>query len=271
MMEPSVVMVLDVLGFKALSQSSRTDEFHRLYRVLSRAQRHLRPIIAGAYEFKVYTDNIAVCWPIGSQTDSEVALGMTILQVALFQMDLACAGYCVRGAIAVGDVFADRNTVFGPALIEAHEAERGAKQPRVVLAPSAVSHALVHRRYYAPPRYSPQDTELLFDRRDSCVFVDYLTCWEGNFDDPDLAARRGLPRLLREHREFICTNLGLPHPRKIKAKYRWLAQYHNYAVARRGASQYLVKGTRSQDRFVTLAEFDKHSRRPRHVRSARGK
>ena len=166
-MLPSVVLVVDILGFKQLAQSSGDNEFHRLYESITRAQRHLRPLFAGAYEMKIYTDNIVICWPIGPRRDSESPLGVTILQAALFQLSLACDGYTARGGIAIGNVYADRHVVFGPALIEAHERERRAVQPRIVLAPSAVGHLDAHMDYYGDDRFGGSRHQAAASMRES--------------------------------------------------------------------------------------------------------
>jgi hypothetical protein len=256
-LRPSVVLVIDILGFTRRSLAADREDFVRLYRAITRAQRFLKPLSARSYELKVYTDNIVICWPIGVRTDSEFPLGVTMLQAAAFQMSLTCDGYCARGAIAIGDVFADRRTVFGPALIEAHEQEQAAKYPRIVLAPSAAAHALAHVDYYGRVEYAPQNDEILFDLKDKCAFIDYLTCWSGNFDEPSYARDALLPARLKKHKKFIEENLAAHKSRRIRAKYLWLARYHNYVVTARLSSGPRIARASSRSRFATILQLKK--------------
>jgi hypothetical protein len=177
-----------------------------------------------------------------------------MLQAAAFQMSLTCDGFGARGAIAIGDVFADRKIVFGPALIEAYEHEQIAKYPRIVLAPSALAHALAHIDYYSRVEHAPQNDEILFDLVDQCAFIDYLSCWSGSFDDEEHARQVLLPAKLEKHRKFVEDNLSRHRQRKVRSKYLWLAKYHNYVVANRPVSGRRVAGIYHQSRFATLLE-----------------
>jgi hypothetical protein len=271
-MRRSVVLVIDILGFKTLSVSGGEKEFVRLYDAITRAERWLRQFVPRAYVIKAYTDNIVVCWPWDRREDSELPLGITMLQAAAFQRSLVLSGYCARGAIAVGDVFANSRTVFGPALIEAHEHERSAKHPRVVLARSAVQHAAAHVATYHPMTIAPQNEELLIDLRDRCVFLDYLTSGAGLHDDPVspefLLSRE---RAIAAHRAILLENLTR-HAGKIRAKYQWLAAYHNYVVTERLQTLGHIPRYNVPQRFAHFSELAQRlakKGRARPTRSAR--
>jgi hypothetical protein len=267
-MRNSVVLVIDILGFARLSQDSTPDQFQKLYKAIARAQGFLKPIVSGSYELKAYSDNVAICWPIGPRSDSEFPLGVTMLQAAAFQMSLIADGYDARGGLAIGDVFADRRTIFGPALIEAHKQERITKHPRIALAPSAISHAMAHVQYYSRVAHAPQNNELLIDLKDSCVFIDYLNSWSGNYDDPEMVTSVLLPRQIKNHRAHIEAKLSANTDRKIRSKYVWLAKYHNYVTTRRIESIERIARYHEPSRFATLVELDAAQRNAR--RSKRG-
>jgi hypothetical protein len=184
-----------------------------------------------------------------------------MLQAAAFQRCLIQSGYCVRGGIAIGDAFANSRTVFGPALIEAHEAERAAKHPRTVLAPSAVQHAAKHVTYYHPMSDAPQNEELLVDVRDQCVFLDYLTSGEGLYDDP-IAAHFPADRekTILDHRLFVLANLEKQHG-KIRAKYQWLAAYHNFVVRERVPTAAHIPRYRDVNRFAAFLDLSRVMKR----------
>jgi hypothetical protein len=121
---------------------------------------------------KTFTDNVVLGIPIIQ--DGESDLGLVFSLAGLYQYKLIQNGFFVGGGIAVGQLYMDDDVVFGDALLEAHRAESElARDPRVVLAPSAARMIREHLCYYARICESPQSDELLVDV-DGQVFVNYL-------------------------------------------------------------------------------------------------
>ena len=104
--------------------------------------------------------------------DGEPELDQVLSDIALLQLGLAHEGFFVRGGVAVGALYIDDDMVFGPGLLDAHDAEQNAKTPRVVLHESAVKLVKRHVTYYGghwlrsasvsspdsePPATAPQD------------------------------------------------------------------------------------------------------------------
>lgn len=129
---------------------------------------------------------------------------------------IARHGYLIRGAITVGDLYIDEDIIFGPALLEAYEAEsKLATFPRVILCENAVNEY--------KPAWTRKIPDLLMDS-DNKVFIDYLhaTVMIAYPDD------RPFTEFTDGHKITIVENLQKykndPH---IRAKYEWAAVYHN--------------------------------------------
>ncbi len=229
----SVVVLLDILGFSsaiadAHKQSNEDQLLSRLQDALKEAKPYLDDPLPendefeGLWESRFFTDNLVIGVPI--YFDGEGDLGSSFLVAALYQYVLIKHGFFVRGAISIGQLFMDEDVVFGSGLLEAHDAESNlARDPRIILAPSALERVEQHLCYYGHIKETPHDLYLLEDV-DNQVFLNYL--WipldEGE-PDPDYWIN------LRNHKKEIEANLGRfrDNPR-IWSKYAWAANYHNF-------------------------------------------
>ena len=260
----SVVAFLDILGFQELVRTAYKDgQSHQLLEKLRKALREAREHLEGedaltasgdaTWGVKVFTDNVVLGIPITG--DGELDLGLAFSLIGLYQYKLVQHGFFIRGGIAVGELYMDEDVVFGEALLEAYDAEsRLARDPRVVLAPSALGHVQRDMCYYASIQDTPHDNELLVDVDDQ-VFIDYLMVPldgvapdQSYFDDvlnhkltieANLRRFRSEPRywnkyawaanyhnLVCGHLQFDPTKYGIdpvdlqPHPRKLHAVYK---------------------------------------------------
>ena len=228
---------MDILGYSELSsqahKSGNDQELLRsVHAALSSGREWLedgspsstRPHFGSKdhYALKAFTDNIVVAWPVRSNAESE--LGNAFFKLGFFQFQMVLAGYFVRGAIALNDAYVDEIAVFGPALFEAYEGESVfARDPRIVLTPSAVVATRKHVGYYTDPRSAPQVRNVLQDV-DGHWFVNYLECilWAEDEHGPFLDE-------LLSHKTVVEGKLTQYKDRpSIWAKYAWVAMYHNY-------------------------------------------
>lgn len=163
-----------------------------------------------------------LAWPI--RDDGEVELGTIFRRLADFQFAMSVEGFFIRGGVAVGEAYVDDLAVFGDALTQAYLAESAlARDPRIVLANSAVDLVKHHLGYYGNSRYAPQASELLCDS-DGQWFVNYLDTVlfvadeYGPFYDEFLKHKRAVELKLARYKAEPA----------IFAKYAWVANYHNY-------------------------------------------
>jgi len=234
----SVVVFLDLLGYSALLENSYVTNSQKP--VLQRLQTAMRdayePIRAfplhgdqRAWKARTFTDNTILGFPLFLDRDAEAELALITGRVARFQFELAKHGFLVRGAIAIGDFFMDANTVFGSALLEAYRSERSnARDPRIIMAPSAAERTKKHVKNYVNVAHSWQLNQLLYDV-DGEIFLDYLEPGIMEFYNecgPDLESLVQHRTMIREKlREFRAA------PR-IWSKIAWVAHYHNFFCQR---------------------------------------
>jgi hypothetical protein len=150
-----LVIFLDFLGFsEALKDRARAEPIHHLLTKLSAMagdfwaqsektenghKSDMRPAIS------VFSDNIVISFPLDASAEHGLDEGMLAMFLPTFIAYIAWNGFqsrlLIRGGAAIGDAYHAGGVVFGPALIEAYEAERTlAIYPRVALAPS-ITHA----------------------------------------------------------------------------------------------------------------------------------
>lgn len=175
---------------------------------------------------RAFSDSIILTCP----TVSDDALRLIVVIVSAYQMEVTVThGFFIRGAITVGK-HCDRGDIcFGPALIEAYEAERQlVNWPRVIVLPKALELRAHGRHPYL--------------RRDDAgiIYVDYLLlCTVNLLIQSSTAEKRqaGLHpfswlSLIEKHKtalEMAVKTLDADTPQFLLtlSKYHSLAQYHN--------------------------------------------
>ena len=236
-MRTSWVIYMDILGFstrikQATEGGTATELLTELTTALDEAKRQIM-LEAGddsrlgsgeaPYAVKMFTDNVVLGIPI--MDDGESELGRIIYLIGLWQYTLLKHGFFTRGGVAVGPIYMDGDVAFGNGLLDAHEAEsKLARDPRIVLAPSAVKRVEHHLAYYSEVEGAPHNSSLLIDA-DSQMFVNYL------FFPIDGA--EGLPSEfvadVQHHRSLVIDNLTKYSANPgIWSKYAWVGAYHNY-------------------------------------------
>lgn len=189
--------MLDILGFVEMAKDAQRDRtedafLNRLYLALEHGRNHWleqdkwietqAATSAGHllpkdnYALKAFTDNIVIGWPI--RDDGEGELGQAFFALSLFQYEMINAGFLLRGAISVGNLYVDDIAVVGGGLIEAYEGEASlARDPRIILTSSATRAVKQHLEYYGSRSgggsHAPQNRKLLQDA-DGQLFLNYL-------------------------------------------------------------------------------------------------
>jgi hypothetical protein len=244
----SIAVVADILGFRQLmvaaAASGRSGaELERFRRALDDAYSFLDPTNPfdgderRLWDLKMFTDNLVMGHPIETAgLDGETELGLALFAVAGYQCSMARHGYFLRGGLSIGDLYMDRDVVWGSGLIRAHEFDHTGAPPRLLLGPistgkgdtTLLSHVFLHLGFYGAPAGAPHNRQLLVDLTDKCVFVDYLSF----MFDPD---EEGYPPdevSLRRHKGLVEDNLRTyGSDDRIRPKYEWLAAYHNFCIS----------------------------------------
>ena len=186
------------------------------------------------FALRAFSDNIAIGWPITG--DGEGELINAFENLAVFQLEMANAGFFVRGAISVGSVYLDEIVVFGDALLEAYRGETSlARDPRIVLTQSARSYVSRHLEYYQNTLHAPQTSDVLQDT-DKQWFINYL-------DAIMIAENEAGPffGVLEKHKISVESKLEQYRQKPpIFSKYAWSASYHNYFCQLHDFHDYII-------------------------------
>lgn len=245
-MQPSIVAFVDILGYQDLIIAARDSGDEKallalLHRTLKAAINHLNELnedgepylpkdswLEKPFKTQTFTDNIVIGYPY--YRDGEFEMGDVFSKLAFFQLAMVNAGFFIRGAIAVGDLFIDEITVFGPGLIDSYVGESSdARDPRIILTGTARDAVLRHVKYYGNPKHSPQARELFHDA-DGQFFLNYLdTILIAEYEQGPFFEE------LEKHKSAIDAKLTAYRDRpKIWSKYAWTANYHNYFCDQHG-------------------------------------
>lgn len=248
----SVVAFVDVLGFvqrtsEAYASGTAPQLLVDIRTALQRAFCHVEPhtdVGRPLWSIAAFTDNIVLGRPISD--DGEGELGVTMMKLSRFQLEMVRAGFFVRGGVTVGQLYMDGQFVFGDGLIEAHRLESTvARDPRIVLSTSARDYLNQHMSYYGGPAGSPQYDEVLLDA-DRQWFLNYLEALNRTEEElpPDIDG-------IRQHKERIEAALSTyASTPPIWSKYAWVAGYHDWFCAeypRAFGPGYTVDGTARVD------------------------
>jgi hypothetical protein len=88
--------------------------------------------------FSSFSDHAVASQPFHAIGDCQELL----LSLGRMQVGIAAMGFFIRGAVTIGDLYHDREVVFGPGLVRAYDLESNtAIYPRIVLDPNVVELA----------------------------------------------------------------------------------------------------------------------------------
>ena len=218
-----VVAYLDILGYRriieeAFKDGRGDDELRKLRNAWDKSYtaRFRREATSSRPAARFFTDNVVIADSLHWQTDLS-GLQIFLMDVAALQWELIENGYFLRGAVEIGDLYMDNEVVFGPALLNAYDAEaKTAKWPRVVLAKRAsqcAQEALDAGLHL--PLVGDADGRLSVDYLEDRVFI------AGGDDRP-------FDEIVVKHKEIVQQQLErFRNEPDIWMKYYWVGQYHN--------------------------------------------
>ena len=241
----SIIVFLDILGFKQLSKSHKDIEWliDFLYEIREESSSFEEKIVEheqkGNHTIQLklnilsFSDHIIlsvplnICSSIPEYTDLlkfKTALTFMKFHISKLQIKALMNGISLRGAISVGDVYLDieNNIVTGESLIEAIENEQKlAIYPRVV-----TSKSLLQYSKNLNPTFPPHKFEFIKDF-DGTYFIDYLVnqIWL-SISTTDISS-------LTIIRNQIAQKLNKAHDNaSIYQKWYWLAKYFDTSIGK---------------------------------------
>lgn len=250
---PHIVTCIDILGYQEVLRRNDPEEIMRFETEFLYFVELNTPHESGVPSFRhiSYTDNFLLYYKldydsnnrkrhnaireiygetIGSTKDRiERVLYLHIFGLALTQFDLIANNIVVRGGLTIGGFNVDGRIISGSGLIQAHDLEKKAVHPRIILEDSVV------KEYITSSRPIP----LLFDVEDRVIFIDFLSAkmresmhltYVYNIQEQRINTKSlDFFRLeLKDVRDTILNALGSSSSNSVLDKYRWLAKYFDY-------------------------------------------
>jgi hypothetical protein len=231
--EKTLLVYLDIMGFKDLIEESATDSTRvdLIIHTLRRMKRQAEIQMPGALKTKTKTQNfsdliVRATYPQPHQNLIQQISGECWLLAAV-QCDLVVSnGVLLRGGMCLNDLYMDDDLVFGPALVTSYQlGERVAMFPRIVIDPPIMDSEKLN------------PTLQLFNvfiarGDDAAYFIDYLyTC----FMHPTIVLGFAGPvEMLEAHKTRVESKLVELSKKgeRTKQKALWLALYHNSVLNR---------------------------------------
>lgn len=258
-MIPSFVCHADILGYSHLSKEAIKSGdglhfLHSLRHALSNAYKRVREHSQdfgddSYYAVKVFTDNIVVGYPLHRPgfDYGEPEFGDILSIFSEFQAGLSMEGFFLRGGIAFGDHYMDDDIVFGNALLQAVDQDKGGGPPRISLSPSAIEIVRRQLGFYSETRRAPQHEDLLQDA-DGTIFLNYLGEAFSVFPDGGIFFD-----LIEGHQTNIIKGLTYYKGNAgVRAKFEWAARYHNF-VCQEFAERHPVPSNPDADEMYAAA------------------
>jgi hypothetical protein len=247
MLSSSIVAFVDILGLrKAMADAARdgtaSDLLDRVSRFVSTwrhalSDRNYFPSEPRCryWEVRVFSDNFVISHPIEIEDlHGDFEFGSLLSQIALLQIGAIEAGFFVRGGVALGDMYVDRDILFGLPLADAYYAEsKLALQPRVVLADSAQQFVMA-RIAPRPSEHEPYARSLL-KGEDGRLFVNYLDGTIQTTGEPPI--HEWIEQHSHATEAALSRYAGDSH---VYDKYVWVARYHNYWCRENGLEHLML-------------------------------
>ena len=225
--ENRIVAYIDILGFKNVVDASQknaevSERIHNALRRIHRiVEKNYSKGIANGTEFGIevstFSDNAVISYP--AEKDN---LFFLIIELIHLQLDLVIEGVLIRGGITIGDLYHDKDVVYGPAMVQAYEMENKiAVYPRIIVDEKAIVSYL--EGIHGDTDAVKEIFVLLRQDSDGLFFVDILGQSQEVF--PEKRYFEWLTRI----REIIIEGLD-NQSLYVRVKYQWLRNYFNKIV-----------------------------------------
>jgi hypothetical protein len=235
-----IVAYIDVLGWGELINRSVTQP--SLLRVLGSASQVLSGFSKSIDERRKlferededgaqvtqFSDTIIISCPATAEGLSEITSSIWFLSKVFLDRDIL-----IRGAIVQGQLYHQNSVVFGPALIEAWQAEKAARFPRITLQQTLAAQVGRGRSVYDPRTGETyHDKTWRVDPADGITFYDFMQPFGASTRVERLFSLEAYTQDMKALRHGIVTGLQrFSNTPSVCEKFIWLAGYLNSVVA----------------------------------------
>jgi hypothetical protein len=242
-LRPALVCHADILGWaesirEAYREGRSREHLNSMRSAIdygySTVRQYATPMFEGTMPpiaVRTFTDNILASFPANftDRDQGEFQLDMMLDTFGMLQALLCTKGLVVRGGIGLGTLFVDNEFVYGDALLDAAERDRSGEPPRIALSERTEKLVANHMKFYGDEIIeTPYHTNLLVDDSGT-LFLNYLEQAFIAFGEAGI-----FWEVIEGHRDMVCGGMKRYSDRpKIRAKYEWLAGYHNFVCRNR--------------------------------------
>jgi hypothetical protein len=218
----SVVFFLDLLGFKNIIDENilSVDQILKMFKF----NKSMIEGDTGTVKVLHGSDSIFITF----DHDDPSKLFYQIIFIMCFQANLVAKyGILLRGGSAIGDLYHKGNTIFGPAVNAAVEAEKRASVPKISITSEVIDICV----QYSVVRNSTDDEKneiinLLGRDEDGSYYIDYIS-YDTFGDECDNYEQWA--EYMIELKRVIENGLSDPDER-VRNKYTWLRNKYNQAL-----------------------------------------
>jgi hypothetical protein len=240
--EERIVLFVDFLGFKSLVAETIQAPC-KLQKILNALER-LSKIkdddgLLKSQGFSQFSD----CVVLSYRVDDRSAIFWLLSEIELALIDIAEAGYLLRGAVTIGELYHSNNLVVGPALVEAYKLESTvAKYPRILIDSAVIRAARTKKaRSHAPAQEVKYIKNFMTKDEDGNHYIDYISY-------ENILKAGGTPQYypgyLSKIAKLIDVGLQIPDT-KVHEKYQWLLGKYEAAKVSLTSSPAAIKGRTS--------------------------
>jgi len=213
------ILYIDILGYKsAMLKIGEAQFLQKIDSLFARALKSYESMSKQgktphqAFSYKFFSDNIVVAIECDIRPDiSQRALYSLCYLAYVTQGKFMLDRLMLRGAITKGMFYISDNYVFGSGLINAHELERIAMYPRII----------VDKSLNEELHSMPYTDNIFLKDSDGYTRIHYLSNREQN---------SLILEYLRRHKELVENGLvEYINDEKVHKKYAWCREYHNRA------------------------------------------
>lgn len=184
--------------------------------------------LAGDIQYRIFSDNIVICLENTRYDQQTLSFIWTAM---LLQLYFLVKGIFVRGAITHGQLYIDKEYIYGSGLVKAYELEdKYAIYPRIIVEenfyhdfPSHIDNNFL---------WEKDKEDIFLKDTDGFYFLNYLNMSFGlKFRNQDFEM----------HYHLIKDRLSKYHDREnILKKYLWCRKYHNEMCEKYQKSEYFI-------------------------------
>ncbi len=254
-----IVTYLDILGFKNIIETKSPEEIKTfldifLYSSLKESGNN----ILSDVKLSFFSDLIVRTRDLANVGENPLYIQSIIVDeikcLKRIQKTLITEECLVpRGGMTIGEIYQDRDNIFGPALNKAYDLEsKKALFPRIILDDKAVQVFIKLKCI----EHKDLKAKTPFDRK--YIKSDLISCDEKNSEDffyinylaPDMDKDVDIEFLIH-HKDLIQKNLRqYRYNAKTLSKYIWLKTYHNEAIEFLSKDHKIVKNNRKKLRIT---------------------